>query len=109
MVRILQCLCGPERHCIMGIAYEPGVEAEGVVLTEATATHWFKDIVDKMLANGEINPWCHLCHSREWVYEDAKSIFATIDEARPALERAQRANIESRALYDALKSKAERN
>jgi hypothetical protein len=97
MVRIVQCLC-PARHCIMGIAYEPGTAAGGsgmddIALDESNASAFLRSI----------------CHSKERLYEDAVSKFKTIEEAQPELERLERANLRSRGLIDSLKLRASRN
>jgi hypothetical protein len=93
MVRIVQCLC-PQRHCIMAYAYEPGETIlGGLVVDQANAVGVMRNFVDISIRHGLMNPWCGLCHSREWIYEDAASIFRTMEEARPALkieEEAQR-------------------
>jgi hypothetical protein len=113
MVRIVQCLC-PARHCIMGIAYEPGTAAGGsgmddIALDESNASAFLRSIVEQAIANKTINPWCHICHSKERLYEDAVSKFKTIEEAQPELERLERANLRSRGLIDSLKLRASRN
>jgi hypothetical protein len=40
---------------------------------------------------GKMNPWCGLCHSTEWISEDQPTKFETMEEARPELERLERA------------------
>lgn len=99
MVRIVQCLC-PSRHCIMAIAYQSGLTAaqekiggcEDITLTEETASAWLKDVVEAMIATQTVNPWCDICKSRDFRYEDAKSIFDTIEQARAPMEALQEAN-----------------
>lgn len=79
MVRIIQCLC-PQRHCIMGVAYQPNepMPSEEVLLG-------FKELIKEAIQNKMFDPWCGLCGSRDWRYEDSPSKFKTIQEAAPYL------------------------
>ena len=87
MVHITQCLCGPQRHCIIGIYWaEPEFQPE-----EAEAA--VKLIVDHLVETHQINPWCGICASRDFRYEDARSRFSTMEEAGPEVQRAQLGNI----------------
>ena len=72
-VYIIQCLC-PQRHCILALAYEAG-EQNTQRLADLQAA------VGKMIATGEIDPWCGICQSRERTYETAKTRFRTMEEA----------------------------
>jgi hypothetical protein len=55
----------------------------------------FKEIVQDAIKTKAINPWCRLCMSRDWRYEDAATIFTTIEEARPWLEASEKAQAAS--------------
>lgn len=93
MVRLIQLLC-PQRHCICAFAYEPGVTVapgpgEGMVLDEHNAAGYMKAYVDDLFARKVIDPWCGLCNSKQLVYEDRPSVFATLEAARPMLEQVQ--------------------
>jgi len=100
MVRLLQCLC-PNRHCILGLAYEPGrteapediTKPDGpkFILNPTNATDWFRREVKKLIVPGGLNPWCELCKSRNFRYEDAPSIFETLEEAWPVLKASEEA------------------
>jgi hypothetical protein len=115
MIRIVQCLCGPKRHCLMGIAYDPGKTAasvasgDDVVLTEATAAPWLRTLVKGLIRPGCINPWCGICGSKGWFYEDAPTRFKTIDEAEPEMRRLELEQARSRQMIDELKRTAEQN
>ena len=78
-VRIVQCLC-PERHCIVATAYE---SETGDAIPEIL--EGLKDGVAALIAGRGMNPWCGLCHSREWRYEDQATRFQTMEEATPYL------------------------
>ena len=93
--RIVQVLCGPARHCILALAYEPGVTAldeGGEPLTEATAVEMVRSSVDEMLAGHGFDPWCGICGSKReaWTVEDDPLKFDTLEEAMPALRRSER-------------------
>jgi hypothetical protein len=112
MVRIVQCLCGgPGRHCIAGIAYEPETEAKDLPapLTPETAADAFRGVIEGMIGKKAMNPWCHICGSREWVYEDVPSRFKTVEEATPELRRLYLENMRTRSIIDAAKVKARQN
>jgi hypothetical protein len=98
MVRIVQCLC-PSRHCIMAIAYLPGITStpdvsdEDITLTEANAADHLRLMVEDAVGAGWLDPWCGICRSRDFHYEDGRTAFQTLAEAYPvmkALEDAQR-------------------
>lgn len=94
-VRIVQLLCGPKRHAIIGLPYFPGIAAQGaddndMLLTEATATGYVKGVIDGWLASRPptLNPWCGICGARaetSWFYEDKATGFRTMEEAMPYL------------------------
>jgi hypothetical protein len=92
MVRIIQLLC-PLRHCIVAGAYE-GAEApnESVMVG-------FRADVQKLLDSNAINPWCGICHSRVWHYEDGRTKFATMEEAQPFIDQTQRENEATRRMF----------
>lgn len=79
MIHIIQCLC-PHRHCIMAIAYDSETIAPADAMLGLMVT------VESAVEVKEINPWCHICQSRDWHYEDAPTRFKTIDEAEPVLK-----------------------
>jgi hypothetical protein len=73
-VRIVQCLC-PQRHCLMGVAYEsPDGEADPAKMEALRKT--IADLVERV-----INPWCAICESRSFIYEDEATRFRTLAEA----------------------------
>ena len=78
-VRIVQVLC-PSRHCIIATAYQ---SPDGEEIPEMKAR--LREKAETMIARGEMNPWCGICRSRKWTYEDAPTVFATMEEAAPYL------------------------
>ena len=79
----------------MGFAYEPGVTRTngGDVIDENNAAHFLRTAVEAAIEGRGLDPWCGICKSRDFHYEDAKSIFKTIEEAYPVMkivEEAQR-------------------
>jgi hypothetical protein len=87
-VWIVQCLC-PSRHAILALA----VEVKVGITSPQKAIEDLRDMATGLIRHGEINPWCGICHSREWTYEAAPTRFATIEEAKPHLEELERRNI----------------
>jgi hypothetical protein len=82
MVRIVQLLC-PQRHCIIGAAYEDDkTNADETVLLLRT-----------IMNSGVINPWCGICASRELTFEDAATNFRNMEQAKPNIEHLQAQNI----------------
>ena len=103
-VHIVQCLC-PLRHCIMAFAYEPGITAAGgsdqedVTLTPENAPGVLRDIITRATERHWLNPWCGICKSREFIYEDGATKYATIEEARPHILELEAANARARSVF----------
>lgn len=93
MVRIVQCLC-PQRHCIFGFAYDDRYKVEG------EATDELRAIIRDMIAHRMIDAACGICGSNDFQYEDAATPFATMEEAREPLAKAQAANLATRAAIE---------
>jgi hypothetical protein len=76
-IRIVQVLC-PLRHCIIGVYYE---SRDGEPNTTYLAG--LQRLVDEAISKNQINPWCGICFAGcvKWKYEDAATIFKTMDEA----------------------------
>jgi hypothetical protein len=100
MIYIIQCLC-PQRHAIMAVSYDP----EELPHDVAMAT--FQSSIEEWVRKEVIDPWCGICHSREWHYEPAKTKYKTMEEAAVELSKIETANRASRRIVDQLK--AERN
>lgn len=79
MVRMIQCVCR-NRHVIFCIMFDPA--------STPNVPRDFPMAVEAMIANHEINPFCHLCNSgsAEWTYPQEWTVYRTIDEARPYAE-----------------------
>jgi hypothetical protein len=101
MIRIIQCLC-PSRHAIMALAYVPGITGaqkefggtEDITLDESNAVEYMRSIVEGLIERHVINPWCGLCMSRVFSYEDALTRFKTIEEAEPILRQLEAEQLE---------------
>ncbi|HTA46405.1 MAG TPA: hypothetical protein VK789_28375 [Bryobacteraceae bacterium] len=89
MVHIVQCLC-PQRHCIIALAYEAPTDADYNFVEISKDA--MKALVDEAVKEGRLNPWCGICHSREWHYEDGVTRFSTVAEAQPELDRVHHEN-----------------
>ncbi len=97
---IVQCLCGPDRHCITALAYDPGFTAaqadfgscEDITLTEENAAEYLRSLVDGLIERKAIDPWCGICHAGRprWFFEDSLLEFETLAEAMPYLEQSAR-------------------
>jgi hypothetical protein len=97
VVRIVQLLC-PARHCILATAYE---SADGEPIA-AIAEHVREGF--RLLFNaGNLNPWCGICHSRDFHIEDGATAFRSMDEALPHLNQLQAENAATREYFRAAK------
>jgi hypothetical protein len=95
-VWIAQCLC-PARHCIMATAGEAMTPAE----VEERVTRPLRDKVMRWLLDGTINPWCALCDAKAetWHFETGRTRWASLDDARPELEKNQAEQAVTRAMW----------
>jgi hypothetical protein len=93
-IRIVQCLC-PARHCILAFPYTPGMTTAhkdlggcvDIILSEESAANYLRDMVEGLVASRAINPWCGICDSRTFQYEDRVTAFQSMEEAVPFLRR----------------------
>ena len=90
MVKIVQLLC-PQRHCLLGIAYEE----EHSSFREACGA------ITSMMTEGPFNNWCAICGSHDLHFEERATEFHTLLEAAPYLGMQSAANAQSRAAMDA--------
>jgi hypothetical protein len=60
----------------------------------------FQAVVNRLINEKAINPWCGICHSDRWHYEDGRTPFQTMDEAQAELLRLQDENLRTRTLID---------
>jgi hypothetical protein len=86
----------------MAFAYEPGAATlmggplpEGIVVTEKNAEEMLKAVLHDLLSRKLLDPWCGICKSKQWFYEDRPTRFKTMQEATPALLEAEAANLAS--------------
>lgn len=80
MIYVIQCLC-PNRHAIFAVAYDPKDIAHDVVMAG------FQAQIEGWIADKTINPWCGICESRVWTYEQRRTKYDTIEEAKPELRK----------------------
>lgn len=98
MINICQLLC-PERHCILGMAYDPEDYSPREIETKIV-----------MGAIGmRIDPRCGICGSTQTHFEHGTTKFKTMEEAEPELIKAQAANLASRTAIDEMKRTARNN
>lgn len=83
-VHLVQCYC-PRRHTIFGMAYE----TSDLGLNPKTAPGVLRETVNQWVAEGKINPYCEICGSQAFTYEDRPTRFNSIQEAMPELEAIQ--------------------
>lgn len=108
-VHIVQCLCGPARHCIIALAYLPGQTSaqnddfSDITLTEENATAYLQKTVDRFIRSQAIDPWCGLCKAKRenWLVEDAITIFDSIEEAKGPLKELAERQAATRRLFGA--------
>ncbi len=94
-VRIVQVLC-PSRHCIVASAYE---SPDGEPICEVTDS--LRARVESMLATNAMDPWCGICKSRSWSYDDQATAYSTMEEALPQLQKAADQQAITRAYFRA--------
>ena len=87
-VFLIQCLC-PQRHAIVGIAYEADEPSDERV-------EQLKVAVAMMIERGAIDPWCGICRSRDWHYETGKTRYRTLAEAEIPLRANEAAQAATR-------------
>jgi hypothetical protein len=96
-VWVAQCLCGPQRHCIIAAAGE----AEDRFGAEAAVLEPLRAQSAEQLRKGLLNPWCGLCHSpaANWFFDLGRTRWRTPAEARPALPQSEAEQAVTRALW----------
>jgi hypothetical protein len=95
VIYITQCKC-PHDHCIVAVAWE-GEEAD----TERQERE-FKDDLQRVFESKALNPWCGLCLSRDFHYTTHRTVWNTIEEAKPHLLDAQRQQLTTAAILGPL-------
>lgn len=100
MVYIIQCLC-PNRHAIYAIAYESKDMPHDVAMAV------FQQQIEEWIATKTINPWCGICNSRNWTYEQRRTKYGSMEQAKVELKRLELENLLSRMILD--QTKAQKN
>jgi len=85
---LAQLLC-PQRHCILGLAYD---------LEEHTPADIEERFTLMLTMVGIMNPWCGICRSRTLHVEHGKLATDDWDEANAILREAEQANLATRAI-----------
>jgi purine-nucleoside phosphorylase len=91
VIYIAQCLC-PSRHCIAALAFDPRDT------TPEAATELLRMTIEDHIRRQVINPWCGLCHSRDFLYDAQPTRFKSMDEAKPYLLELERRQLSLAAL-----------
>lgn len=97
MIYIIQCLC-ENRHAIYGIAYDPENLAHDVAMAG------LEQLIEGWIADKTINPWCGICESRKFTYEQGRTKYRTMEEAKPELKTMELEMMLSRMLIDERKA-----
>jgi hypothetical protein len=84
---LAQLLC-PQRHCILGLAYDSEKQAPADIEAYLTTA----------LKNAGLNPWCGICGSRELRVEHGKLKTNDWDEATAGLRELEQQNLATRAI-----------
>jgi hypothetical protein len=100
MIHIAQCLC-EKRHCIIAFAYDTSEGPPEKFLTDLQAA------VEEAVRTKALNPWCGICNSRVFHYEDGATPFHSMEEAKPYLKAAERMNLQTRAILQGMKNQEE--
>ena len=87
-VYLIQCLCGPERHCILAVPFVAEADQRSAQSKLWDAINGMKAAVQDAIEAKQLNPWCDLCGSRQWQYEAGRTPFPTLEEALPHLKQA---------------------
>ena len=101
MIWIIQCLCGPNRHAIYAIAYDAKEMPHDLAMAD------IQQSVNTQITKGQWNPWCGICGSRDWTYEQRLTKYKTMEEAKTEMSKLELENLVSRLLIDS--RKAEKN
>lgn len=96
---IAQILC-PSRHCILALPFDAAVMSPNQAMAALITK------VECLVTMSQIDPWCGLCHSRDWRAEAGPTRFTTMEEARPELERLRAENAAAKRFYSRLRGKA---
>jgi hypothetical protein len=96
-VRIVQLLC-PSRHCLVAAAY---TSPDGLAIDHARTLlmEWFSAL--RTAGAGEK---CGICGSGDFTFEDAPTVFATMEEAEPYLRHCEAQNAAVRQFFAATKN-----
>jgi len=87
MIHLLQVLCGPARHAILGIMYDTAT------ISPEDAMDGLKALVEMQVDHGIINKRCEICDKKivEFTFEDGVSKEQNWDRA---LDKAKQLEVE---------------
>ena len=99
MIYIVQLLC-PARHCLIGALIGPDFSSQ--------QEQKFMGYFHRLVADEDINPWCHTCGSREIRAECRPTKYRTMEEAKQAAKELEAEQMETRRHIDSIRRKASR-
>lgn len=67
-------------------------------LEPAVQEYALRVLVAHAIETNAINPWCGICGSRSFTYEDRPSKYATMEDAEPELAQLEAENARARAV-----------
>ena len=93
-VWIAQVMCR-QRHTILAGAALAADRDAARFLVEP-----LRDGVRQMVREGSINPWCGICGEpiQDWFVDLGQTAFTSMEEAKPALERLRKENLQAMAV-----------
>jgi hypothetical protein len=97
LIHIVQCLC-PQRHTISAVLYDPAEPREN------SATDLLRESVEGAIKSGLLNPWCGICSSRDFTYEDRATRFETMEEALRVAKEMEKEQLRMAAYFKAARS-----
>jgi len=107
MIKLVQCLCSEQRHCIAALGYNNDdlSDKEAIEgLHEAILMALDGEGVEQLGFPKKLNPWCGICGARQssWRYEIGIVKAGTMREAERLLKRGEIEQSSGRAVLDAL-------
>jgi hypothetical protein len=71
-------------------------------MTPQNAPGYLRKITERMIGNKQIDPWCGICHSRQFRYEDGATKYTPEqwEEAEREIARLQAENARARKFFE---------
>jgi hypothetical protein len=93
-IHITQCLCS-NRHAIIAFAWEEPDQ------TPESAIDKIKEVISHAVEQKILNPWCAICDSYDFIYEDGITRFMSMEEAIPHIRDVEEENMAARRAFEA--------